>query len=284
LIVVFTADSKPVVTDAALVLSAIDIDNQITSMASGWSLLVQEQDQQRAHTQLQLYWQENQPSKITPVEATIVDSGWPGVIGYLCLIWFIPAAQAFTTLDLLALGRLDAGLVTTGEWWRVVTALTLHGDIAHIIANSLFGAVFGLFVGRYLGSGFGWMLVLICGALANLANAFVQADSFRAIGASTATFAALGIVPAFGWRRGFFRGKGFKRGFAPIFAAIALLVFTGFGGENVDVLGHVFGFSAGIVMGLVVANTNFDNMSKADHQRAGVFAIGVVLSAWLFAL
>ena len=129
----------------------------------------------------------------------------------------------------------------------------------------------------------GWLLVLICGFVANLVNAYVQPDIFRAIGASTATFAALGLVPAFGWRRGFFRGRGFKRGFAPVFGAIALLAFTGFGAENVDAVGHICGFLAGIGMGLAVANINLDARTVADQQRAGAAALILVAAAWAMA-
>jgi rhomboid protease GluP len=280
---VFTADSRAPVNDAALVLSAVGIDNAIQRNDIGWCLLVASADQAQAHQQLQSYWHENQPSDVQPTPALLVDSGWPGVIGYLIVIWSVPAASVFSQLDFFSAGRLDAGAVVNGEWWRTATALTLHADLGHIAANSLFGCAFGLFVGRYLGSGLGWMLVLACGVTANLANAYVQPEQFRAIGASTATFAALGIVPAFGWRRGFFRGRGFKRGFAPLFAAIALLAYTGFGSENVDALGHIFGFIAGIVMGLAVANVDIPRFSIADHQRAGFATLLIIATAWVFA-
>ena len=281
---VFAADSPDAVKDAALVLSSVGIDNTIAHHAHGWAVFVDADDQARAHQELQSYWHENQPSSEKPVEAEIFDNGWLGVLGYLAAIWTIPALTAFYAVDFHSLGSLDAAAVTGGEYFRAATALTLHGDIAHIAANSLFGCVFGLFVGRYLGSGLGWLLVLLAGIAANMLNAYVQPDQFRAIGASTATFAALGIVPAFGWRKGFFRGRGFKRGFAPIFAAIALLAFTGFGGENVDVVGHIFGFIGGISMGFVAAKIDIARISLGDQQRAGIAAGVILVTAWIFAL
>ena len=39
--------------------------------------------------------------------------------------------------------------------------------------------LFGLFVGRYLGSGFGWLLVLISGALGNALNAWLRSEERR---------------------------------------------------------------------------------------------------------
>ena len=55
----------------------------------------------------------------------------------------------------------------------------------------------------------------------------VQPEDFRSIGASTATFAAVGIVGAFVWRRGYYRAVDWRRSVAPVFAAIAMLAFTG---------------------------------------------------------
>lgn len=284
IVAVFAADTRTAVREAALVLSAVGIDNKIAQNTHSWVVNVHKDDQAKAHQHLEAYWHENKPSIEQPVQAHIIDSGWFGVLGYLAIIWLIPALASFSELDFRMLGRLDAGAVTAGEWYRTATALTLHADIAHIAANSLFGCVFGLFVGRYLGSGLGWLLVLISGVTANMLNAFIQPENFKAIGASTATFAALGIVPAFGWRRGFFRGRGFKRGFAPLFAAIALLSYTGFGSDNVDVMGHLFGFTCGILMGFMVANIRLERISLADQQRAGIAALAIMTTAWLFAL
>lgn len=279
---VFFADTRRAIMEAALVMAARDVDYVITRQGHGWCLEVADQDLSRASEELKAYWRENAPPTELPREVEEVDSGWFGVLGYLAVIWAVPALQSTTTIDLSQAGHLHAEAVRSGELWRIVTALTLHADIGHILANSFFGTLFGLFVGRYLGSGLGWLLVLGCGALANLTNALIQPDAFRAVGASTATFAALGLVPAFAWRRGYFRGRGFKRGFAPIFAAICILAYTGFGGARIDVGGHVFGFSFGIVAGLLFGQIDLRSRSLQDQQRAGLLALIFVGSAWLW--
>lgn len=284
LIEVFAADRQRPVKDAALVLSAMSIEHRIERREHLWCLVVPEHAQAEAYRQLDLYWRENRYRPTPATDVMVIDSGWSGVLGYLAIIWAVPAWQSFTTTDLRAAGVLHAGSVMEGELWRTVTALTLHADIGHILSNSLFGTLFGLFVGRYLGSGFGWLLVLCCGALANTFNAWLQPDSFRALGASTATFAALGLVPAFGWRRGYFRGRGWVRGFAPMFGAIALLSYTGFGGENIDVLGHLFGFLFGMGAGLLFAHTDLDAKSRADQQRAAGFTVALIGFAWIYAV
>lgn len=279
----FVSDRRAPAAEATLVMEAVGIDCVLAQHTYGWCVRVPPELAEQAHMQLQAYWNENQPSQIKPVPAHVIDSGWAGVLGYLLIIWCIPALEFYTQADFRGIGRLDAQAVAAGEWWRTMTALTLHADLGHIASNSLFGALFGLFAGRYLGSGLGWLLVLASAAIANLLNALVQPGQFYAIGASTATFAALGLVPAFGWRRGFFRGRDWKRGFAPIFGAIALLAFTGFGAENVDALGHLFGFAAGIGMGLLVARIDLRGISLMDQRRAGGVAAGFVALAWIAA-
>ena len=86
------------------------------------------------------------------------------------------AQPACSALDWLGAGEFAAGRVLAGEWWRTVTALTVHVDCDHVAGNSAFGAFFGYFVGRYLGRGVGWLADRRGrGALANALDALVQA-------------------------------------------------------------------------------------------------------------
>ena len=43
--------------------------------------------------------------------------------------------------------------IIAGEWWRCITALTLHRDFAHFIANLGFGLLFAAFLQPRLGGG-----------------------------------------------------------------------------------------------------------------------------------
>ena len=284
-VLVFQSTQRHQAREHALVLTAMEIDNYIEHKAPLWQVWVPEHLEQQATQQITLYTSENATPYEQPRPFETIDDGWRGVLAYLSVIWLIPTLQYYLNTDLAALGRLHSELVMQGELWRPITALTLHSDLPHIASNSFFGIVFGLLVGRNLGSGLGWLLVLVCGILANTLNALIQHDDFKSIGASTATFACLGLVPAFGWRRGYFKGQGWVRGFAPMFAAIALLAFTGgFGSAKVDIFAHVFGFLFGIGMGLAVAHIKLDKITPADQQRAGVFALTIIGGAWLSAI
>ncbi len=173
-----------------------------------------------------------------------------------------------------------------GEWWRAVTALTLHTGLSHLASNIAFGGFFGLYVGRYLGSGLGWAAILAGGAIGNAVNAWIQPASHLAIGASTSVFAALGLLSAYTWRRGFLRNTPWKVRIAPVTAAICLLAFTGTGAgtgsDNVDVMAHLTGFLSGFGLGVWLASRALPTGEKAQ-QRIAIVAVAVIALAWVTA-
>jgi len=282
--VIHRGRSRHQLQDASLVLTAVGIEHDLVEEEFDWSLQVPEALAPAAIAHLEKYRLENRPRLPAPPPEQ-VDNGWTGLLGFLLVLWLVPSLQANGVFgwDWLVAGRMDAGLVVSGQWWRSVTALTLHADLAHLLGNSLFGAVFGLFVGRFLGSGLGWLLIVLGGALGNTMNAWLRPEDFRAIGASTATFAALAIGSGFVWRRGYFRGRGWRRAFAPVFAGIALLSFTGIGGERTDVVAHFTGFAAGMVLGISAATWNIRYLGLIGQRLCGIATLAILAIAWTFA-
>lgn len=282
------ARARGVLAELSLVLAAVDLDHHIEFDGHEWGLWVAVDAAATANEHLDRYEQENRPTPERVAPALTVDSGVLGVLGYLLVIWALPSlegAQAFGW-DWREAGVMDAAWVRDGQWWRTITALTLHGDLAHLVSNSLFGAVFGLFVGRYLGSGAGWLLVVVAGALGNTINAFVQDTGFRSVGASTATFAALAVVGAFVWHRGYLRGWDWRRRFAPVFGGVALLAYTGFGGGDTDVMAHVTGFGCGLVLGYLAGSERVPDVRRLGvgaQTLCGLGCLGLVAVAWLVA-
>lgn len=282
---VFSDVNHQPIAEARLVLSAVGIECAVAQVDGAWCLFAPPARSQAARQQLERYRLENLPRRgATPM--VVFDNGWPGVLGCLLVLWMLPALEAWGLFDanLREAGRLDVGQVMQGEWHRVVTALTLHADLAHLIGNSLFGAVFGLLLGRYFGSGFGWLLALGCGILGNAMNVALRPEHFLALGASTAMFASVGLIGAFAWRRGYFRGRGLRRGAAPLFGGFALLTFLGLGGINADVLGHVAGFCCGVVVGGAVARFDIRMLGRSGQWLAGALAMATVALSWTAAL
>lgn len=273
--------SRQSLTEASLVLIAMNIEHVIRSDDFDWYLAVPEALAPDAVGHLERYGLENQPG--APVaKAVDIDTGWFGVMGFLLVIWLLPVLEGNGVLgwNWQELGALNGSTLANGEWWRAVTALTLHADPGHLLGNSIFGAGFGLLVGRHLGSGLGWLLILLAGMVGNLLNAALRPDAFSSIGASTATFAALAIVSGFVWRRGYFQGSNWRQAFAPIFGGIAMLAFTGVGDENTDLVAHFMGFGAGLVVGLVAAGFNVQRLGQRRQQICGALALALVVWCW----
>lgn len=217
----------------------------------------------KVRRELELYAQEmdeqqrerNRPQWIEPAQHA---AGWE-----MILLWMtaLTAVFYFQGQDFTLVGRGSSssiGLIDRHEWWRPFTALFLHADLQHLIGNLLSGMIFAALVSKSFGPLRGWLMILFCGTLGNVLTAWIHyPKAFYSIGASTAVFAALGILTGLGfsaslhhqWRVSWIKTA------APIMAGLVLLGSLGGGGENVntDVLGHLFGFSSGLLSGWIAS-------------------------------
>jgi rhomboid protease GluP len=181
--------------------------------------------------------------------------------GIFCAVWilaliavFLRQAEDPTLVDKAASSSI--GLFGRGEWWRPFTGLFLHADAGHLVGNLAGGAVFGMLVARLIGPLRGWLLILGSGTLGNIiTSALVYPQPFQSIGASTAVFAALGILSGVGIAETL-RERAhlpWLRILAPVVAGLVLLGWLGGGSSpQTDVLGHVFGFGSGVAAGALV--------------------------------
>lgn len=152
-------------------------------------------------------------------------------------------------------GALDtAAVFERGEWWRGLTALFLHTDEAHLVSNLLAGVFVFAAVLSIFGRARGWLLLGLAAVAGNLAVAAAHYPGpYRSIGASTAVFAALGLLTGRAVRiavsaRHPHRWRSF---FVPSATGLTVLALYGAGGPQVDVLAHVTGFVVGAVLGFI---------------------------------
>jgi membrane associated rhomboid family serine protease len=271
--------------ELALVLSAQAIESRIRFDPRGWILSVAADSVAAAELELAAYVAEGPRGTVRVADTSPRGQPWPGIAAYVAIILVVALAAGSLAfgVDWLARGGMNGARLFAGEWWRPITALTLHADAAHLLGNALFGSFFGYSVARYLGGGAGWLAILAAGSLGNLANALLLGASHRSIGASTAVFAALGLLTAWCWRRGFPPGASRRERFAPVVAGIGLLAFTGAGGVGTDVGAHLTGFLAGFAGGLGFARFGTPR-GRAAQIACGIAAFGIVALAWTAAL
>lgn len=285
--IIFRSRARSQCAERALVLQALDIPFEIQEIDEGFALVVDHHDATEALQQLDLYTRENRgwPPKV-PALAT-QSNGLAGVVGYcvvLLTVGFLSNNNVFS-VDWYDAGKLNAGLVRDGEWWRTLTALTLHLDLTHLVGNLLFGAAFGLFAGQFLGAGLAWSTILAAGAMGNTLNALVQNPAHTAVGASTAVFAALGLLSAYIWKRRQRFPQHWAYRWGPVIGGIALLAYTGTGDERTDIVAHLTGFLSGFALGTFYGVLGERMVLKATTQwTLGATAIIVLAFAWLVAV
>jgi rhomboid protease GluP len=255
---VMRSASYPRCADRAFVLLALDIACDWRMGADGTiALRVPSGQHARALHELVLYETEQAMSST----ATQAPAQTPravrrvarvGSFAYVATLLLFAYLQTHYSagVDWVDAGRLQAGLVRDGEWWRTVTALTLHADTPHLLGNLIFGALFGYFASVMLASSAAaWLSILLAGATGNLLNALLQPWQHTSIGASTAVFAALGLIAGYQWRIQLQPEEKWLRRLGPLGAGIALLAMLGTGGERTDVSAHLTGFLCGLGAG-----------------------------------
>ncbi len=274
----------------ALVLEARGISLLAACDEQGWKILVPAADLMRAEEEIRTYEEKNRfwPPRVEPASAR------DNLLVTLSLLLLLGIFHNLRALDSNLLGIapetwLEAGAmqvqkVRDGQWWRVVTALSLHNGGLHLLANLAAGA---LFIGRLCrrsGSGRGWAMVLAAGALGNAINAVLQSPSHTAVGASTAIFGAVGILGAQGL---FPRAQRRRlRRLLPVAAALGLLAFLGTSGSNTDVGAHLWGFAAGLLIGWVSSRRGSHQKPAAETGNIilGAAALVLFLFCWWLAL
>lgn len=278
--------SRRLCVEHALVLRSVNIPHHIAELDADYALMVAPEFFSQATEELRSYIHENRDWRQKP-EPAIKYNGWPGVLAYVVVLFIVSilVQQGFGGYDWFDIGRLESGLVFQGEWWRTITALTLHADVGHLASNLGFGALFGYFAGQLVGPGFAWFVVVISAAVGNGANAWLHGDGHSSVGASTAVFAALGLLSAVAWVRRQSLDHRWAYRLAPLVGGVVLLAYTGLGGERTDVGAHVAGFAVGLASGTVYALGEQRTIFVTKHQWLfGNLAIAVIVVGWLFAL
>jgi len=275
----------------ALVLDARSVPCRLEHDTRGLFLLVPAGYLGMACEELRLYEEENRNwPPVAPPAHPLAENTLATLSVLVLLATFHNLTQLDVTIpsfyqpDWLGLGNAQAAKILDGQWWRIVTALTLHADTMHLVSNLAIGGFFVIFLCRELGSGLAWSLLLGAGALGNMVNAYVQSPEHSSIGASTTVFGAVGILAGLSLVR--YRQQLHRRWPLPVASALALLALLGTEGKNTDLGAHLFGFLFGICLGLVTEWLlgRYGRPGRLLNFLLGLQSAVVVVAAWWAAL
>jgi membrane associated rhomboid family serine protease len=179
-------------------------------------------------------------------------------------------------------GALITRAALAGEWWRLVTAATLHSNSGHVLGNAAFLTLLGWAVAERLGGGV--MLTLaVATAVVGFVASLLFSDATVTVGASGGMFGLLGAAAGHGLReaRSVRTAHLHRRQqiFRVLGAAVMLLGFTAFSREA-NIPAHLGGFVSGLVFGLVLPRAP---LGRWAQLAAGISAGAVLLGAWLMA-
>ncbi len=177
--------------------------------------------------------------------------------------------------DLVHWGANYGPLTVSGQWWRLLTCVFVHGGLLHIASN-----MYGLWIlGRLAESLYGrWTFAIVyflCGLSGSLASV-VRNPIVLSVGASGAVFGIAGALIA-----SFYLGElslpraavmGTVRSLAIV---LGINLFIGWRVAGIDNSAHVGGLIMGLILGALIAKVA--PLKDDVLRRAGVLALGALL-------
>jgi rhomboid protease GluP len=275
-----TSRSNARTAEWSLVLEAAGIPHDRISGADGWELRVAGTDLIRARQTLDAYDQERRQER-TPRRVWVDGYGrtWIGLAAASALTLFFGITGPSDGASRWSrLGSSASERILRGEVWRVVTALTLHLDLGHLLGNALGCLVFITLLGNRLGPGLASWVALLAGAFGNLLTAAVAPGHHVSIGASTATFGALGGLVGV---RATPPPKAISAypAWTPLAAAAALFGMLGTG-SGADVLAHFFGLLSGAALGAALVLGGAPLRNRTGQRLLAVAAASSIALCW----
>jgi rhomboid protease GluP len=255
--VVRAAPDRGQAEGVSLVLEAMAIPHRVVPTELGFAVLVPPRMVAPAIAALDA--QDRDIAEGPPRESVVPDHGpsFVGVAMAITLLAFFVVTGPRAGHDaggwFRAGSALAQAIVHNHELWRALTALCLHADIMHVAGNAVASIVFVTALGRWLGPGLALLVTLLTGVGGNLITAFAYTTAHNSVGASTATFGALGVLGGLQFVRRFRDttvGR-LRRALLGIAAALGLLAMLGMG-ERSDVVAHASGLGLGILSGIAI--------------------------------
>jgi rhomboid protease GluP len=170
--------------------------------------------------------------------------------------------------------------VTRGEWWRLMTAVFLHGGLLHLASNMFVLLMIGSVTERLLGSAAFAVLYAIAGLGGSLASEWWNPVTVG-VGASGAIFGLYGGLFAFLLRRHPTLPAPVVRSLrSGALVAVLYNIVFGFTQEHIDNAGHLGGLVAGFVAGLALTPSGDASKLTVPHWRSMTAAcVGLMITA-----
>jgi rhomboid protease GluP len=189
--------------------------------------------------------------------------------------------------SLVALGAASRQLVFSDfEPWRLVTAVLLHANLAHIVGNGVVLLLVGMTMERLVGRAWFAALFVVCGLAGALASVLINPAAEPTVGASGAIIGLLGAALVCSFHPHAILQRRRNLFVVARLAVPALIPFSSVQGVNIDYNAHGGGFLAGLALGFIMLKVWPESRAHPGGERVatGIGLGGLLLAVLSFAL
>jgi len=171
------------------------------------------------------------------------------------------------------------GIYVQHQWYRLITAMFLHGGLIHIGFNMMSLMQLGPALEELYGSARYFFLYIVTGAFGFLASSFIGHYS---LGASGGLLGLVGAMLAITSKRG---GSYMRELRSRLISSVVILFVLGFMGMWIDNWAHGGGLASGFVLGKIFADRQpMNEREKQIANALGWLAGLVVVASFAFML
>jgi len=177
---------------------------------------------------------------------------------------------------LYQLGASWGPAVARGQIWRLITPISLHANLTHLLFNVFFQLRMGFGMEKQFGRNKMMLIYFMCGIIGNLTS--ISIDPFKlAVGASTAGFGLIGVWLAeilLSWE---ILGPARERTIIWIVFMLVSVTSMSAMTPNMDLWGHFGGALGGFLLSIVISDMKEEDRPEWYPQARAAAAAGLAL-------
>ena len=206
------------------------------------------------------------------------------VIIALCVIAYLVEVVVGRSLSpspeaLVRTGASDGRLILTGQWWRLLTAMFLHGNLLHIGSNMWALFNLGLLAEILYGRRNYVFLYLIAGLGGSVASVWWHPNTVG-VGASGAIFGIAGaLLPALKFQKNPRIAMALKGALRSIVIFVVFNLVLGAGLPVIDNAAHIGGLLTGLIVGFLLPSYTVEEERRRTGQAVTVFVSALAILA-----
>jgi rhomboid protease GluP len=165
------------------------------------------------------------------------------------------------------------GIYVQHQWYRLITAMFLHGGLIHIGFNMMALMQFGPALEELYGSSRYFFMYIFTGAFGFLVSSLLGTYS---LGASGGLLGLIGVMLALTTKRG---GAYMRELRSRLISSVVFLFVLGFMGMGLDNKAHMAGMASGFVLGKILADRQPMNVRERQVANALGWLAGLAVIA-----